>query len=138
AAIITAADDQEIGAAAGFVPAFIPEESPVPEERSHQDHITEELPDLNTDEMPHLGHEHDNGSFTEPAEARESSADEMPTNEHQLSSLVSGEFDELVELITRRVVERVSDRAIREIAQEAVPRIAEKLMREALEEDRNK
>lgn len=43
---------------------------------------------------------------------------------------------ELIELITRRVIERLSDHAIREIAQEAVPRIAEKLIREALKEEK--
>ena len=51
---------------------------------------------------------------------------------------VSDVAPELIELITQRVIERLSDRAVREVAQEAVPRIAEKLMREALEEDRNK
>lgn len=43
--------------------------------------------------------------------------------------------EELVVMITQRVVEKLSDRVIREIAQEAVPRIAEKLIREALEEE---
>ena len=43
--------------------------------------------------------------------------------------------EELVALIAKRVVEKLSDHIIREIAQEAVPRIAEKLIREALEEE---
>jgi DNA-binding response OmpR family regulator len=45
---------------------------------------------------------------------------------------------EMIDLIVSRVMERLSDRAVRDVAQEAVPRIAEKLMREALEEDRNR
>ena len=43
--------------------------------------------------------------------------------------------EELIALIAKRVVEKLSDQTIREIAQEAVPRIAEKLIREALEEE---
>ena len=45
--------------------------------------------------------------------------------------------EELVSLVAKRVVERLSDRVIREIAQDAVPRIAEKLIREALAEENN-
>lgn len=44
--------------------------------------------------------------------------------------------DELIDLVAKRVVEKLSDHVIREIAQEAVPRIAEKLIREALDEDK--
>ncbi|MEO6051824.1 MAG: response regulator [Pyrinomonadaceae bacterium] len=44
---------------------------------------------------------------------------------------------EFISLVAERVIEKLSDRVIREIAQTAVPRIAEKLIREALEEDRN-
>ncbi len=39
---------------------------------------------------------------------------------------------EFIELVARRVVEKLSDETVREIAQQEVPRIAEKLMREAL------
>ncbi len=50
---------------------------------------------------------------------------------------VDGPSEELISLLAKRVVEKLSDRVIREIAQDAVPRIAEKLIREALEEDKN-
>lgn len=40
---------------------------------------------------------------------------------------------ELIEMIARRVIERLSDTAVREVALETVPQIAEKLIREALE-----
>jgi len=43
--------------------------------------------------------------------------------------------EETINLIARRVVEKLSDRVVRDIAQEAVPRITEKLIREALEEE---
>lgn len=49
---------------------------------------------------------------------------------------VDGEpSEEMIALIAKRVVEKLSDRVIRDIAQEAVPRIAEKLIREALDEE---
>lgn len=44
--------------------------------------------------------------------------------------------EELIEMIAKRVVDRLSDQAIRDVAREAVPRIAEKLIREALEDER--
>lgn len=44
--------------------------------------------------------------------------------------------EELIALVTKRVVEKLSDHVIREIAKEAVPRIAEKLIREALEQEK--
>jgi DNA-binding response OmpR family regulator len=43
--------------------------------------------------------------------------------------------DEVIELIAKRVMDRLSDRVVRDIARDAVPRIAEKLIREALEEE---
>lgn len=43
---------------------------------------------------------------------------------------------EMISLIADRVVEKLSDRVVREIAREAVPRIAEKLIREALDEEK--
>lgn len=43
---------------------------------------------------------------------------------------------EVIDMIVRQVVERLSDRVIRDIAKDAVPRITERLIREALEEDR--
>ena len=46
--------------------------------------------------------------------------------------------EEFINLITRRVVEKLSDKVIREIAREAVPRIAEKLIREALDQEGKK
>jgi hypothetical protein len=48
---------------------------------------------------------------------------------------VSQPSEELIAMITQRIVDKLSDRVVREIAQEAVPRIAEKLIREALEEE---
>jgi hypothetical protein len=41
-----------------------------------------------------------------------------------------------IELIAKRVVEKLSDHIIRDIARDAVPRIAEKLIREALDQDK--
>jgi CheY-like chemotaxis protein len=117
AAIVTAADENEIGAAAGFSPGFVSDESHFSAVRTRNEHDTEELPDLNTDKIAEIMEERTNGDLASPP-AEEPSA-------------------ELVDFIARRVIERLSDRAIREIAQEAVPRIAEKMMREALEEDRN-
>jgi CheY-like chemotaxis protein len=43
---------------------------------------------------------------------------------------------ELIEIIVRSVLEKMSDQAVREVAGEAVPRIAEKLIREALDEEK--
>lgn len=43
--------------------------------------------------------------------------------------------EQLVELVAKRVVVKLSEQVIREIAQEAVPRITEKLIREALENE---
>jgi len=45
---------------------------------------------------------------------------------------------ELIARIADLVVEKLSDRVVREIAREAVPRIAENLIREALEEEKNR
>lgn len=44
--------------------------------------------------------------------------------------------DEVVDVIVKKVIEKLSDRVVREIAQDAVPRIAEKLIREALDEEK--
>jgi len=44
--------------------------------------------------------------------------------------------EEFINIIARRVVEKLSDKAVREIAREAVPRITEKLIREALDVDK--
>lgn len=44
--------------------------------------------------------------------------------------------EEFINIIARRVVEKLSDRAVREIARETVPRITEKLIREALDQDK--
>ena len=64
--------------------------------------------------------------FTPPNEANiDIHADKQPT--------VS---PELIEMIVRSVLEKMSDRAVRDVAQEAVPRIAEKLIREALDEEK--
>lgn len=46
--------------------------------------------------------------------------------------------DALVDMVARRVVEKLSDKIIRDVAKEAVPRIAEKLIREALEQDQKR
>lgn len=67
--------------------------------------------------------------YTEPAERRGfDEAAETPAPE--------GYSPELVNLITRKVIDHLSDKVIREIAQEAVPRIAEKLIREALDDEK--
>ena len=55
--------------------------------------------------------------------AEQSSSDQEPS-------------EEMIAMIAKRVVEKLSDRVVREIAQDAVPRIAEKLIREALEEEK--
>jgi CheY-like chemotaxis protein len=44
--------------------------------------------------------------------------------------------EEFIDIIARRVVEKLSDKAVRDVAREAVPRIAEKLIREALDQDK--
>jgi CheY-like chemotaxis protein len=124
AAIVSATDDAGIGAAAGFSASFVPEEQFIsPPPGSTSDHITEELHDLSTDEMPELA---------PVAEELETDEGTIATSSATDGSEPSREF---VDILVRRVVERLSDRVIREIAQEAVPRIAEKLMREALEEE---
>jgi len=46
--------------------------------------------------------------------------------------------EEFINIIARRVIEKLSDRAVREIAREAVPRITEKLIREALNQENTK
>ena len=45
----------------------------------------------------------------------------------------SGVTDDLVEQVTRRVLERLSDRVVRETAAELVSAIAERLVREEIE-----
>ena len=50
----------------------------------------------------------------------------------------TNERAELIELIAQRVIEKLSDNVIRDVAKEAVPRIAEKLIREALEDEKNR
>jgi CheY-like chemotaxis protein len=130
AAIVSAADNARIGAAAGFSATFVPEEQFIsPPPGSTSEHITEEMHDLNTDEMPELG-EAGNGAIG-------TSGEEPPNPDvNALDNVdVSEPSREFIDLVARRVVERLSDRVIREIAQEAVPRIAEKLMREALDEE---
>ncbi len=58
---------------------------------------------------------------------------EYPVAEN--SNNFEGFSPELIDLIARRVVEKLSDSIIREIAQDAVPRIAETLIREALKDE---
>jgi CheY-like chemotaxis protein len=43
--------------------------------------------------------------------------------------------EDTINLLAKRIVEKLSDRVVRDIAQEAVPRIAEKLIREALDDE---
>jgi CheY-like chemotaxis protein len=43
--------------------------------------------------------------------------------------------EEFINIVARRVIEKLSDKAVRDIAREAVPRITEKLIREALDQD---
>ena len=61
----------------------------------------------------------------------EADSDRAPTD-----AAIGEPSEELISLIARRVVEKLSDRVIRDIAREAVPRIAEKLIREALKEEK--
>ena len=137
AAIVTAADEKEIGAAAGFGSSFDHDEPVTSSAPAHDAHITEELPDPKTDEMPEVSREQADGHFS--AEPVSETVNEPPTVEQTSETQPIPELSpEVIEVIVRRVVERLSDRAVREVAQEAVPRIAEKLMREALEEDRNR
>lgn len=117
AAIVTSADEAEIGAAAGFAPAFLPEESLFPPAFDESLRKTEEIPDLPTEDTASHAEESDTGE-----QAMQEESVQEPSRE-------------MIDLIARRVIERLSDRVIREIAQEAVPRIAEKMMREALEEE---
>lgn len=61
--------------------------------------------------------------------------DQGTTNASTDNGFVAEPSAELIEMIARRVVERLSDDVIRDIAKDAVPRIAEKLIREALEDE---
>jgi CheY-like chemotaxis protein len=135
AALVTAADENEIGAAAGFSPSFIHDEPFIPTAAVRNEHVTDELPDLKTDEIPAESNEKENGLDQRAVEPEQAAT----TDEAALDrSPVAEPPTELIDLIVSRVMERLSDRAVREVAQEAVPRIAERLMREALEEDRNR
>jgi CheY-like chemotaxis protein len=129
AAIVTAADEKEIGAAAGSGSPFDPL---IPLAEAHEEHVTEELPDLRTEKIPEVPIEAGNGMGEEPDH------DMVLDEAVPVLPPVVEPSTELIDLIVSRVMERLSDRAVREVAQEAVPRIAERLMREALEEDRNK
>jgi len=144
AAIVTAADEREICAAAGFSAASVPEEPFIQLSSFRDDNITEEYPQLKTNDIPEISRE-------DPASANPTgSPSQAEPQQHTLqppaapldrdreSLLVKATADELVEIIVRRVIDRLSDKAIREVAQEAVPRIAEQLMREALAEERSK
>lgn len=59
---------------------------------------------------------------------------EMPPAE----ASVQEPSEEFITRVAALVVEKLSDRVVREIAREAVPRIAENLIREALEEEKNR
>lgn len=63
----------------------------------------------------------------QPAEVREAFDDENTSYEPS---------EEFINIVARRVVDKLSDKAIRDIAREAVPRIVEKLIREALEAEK--
>jgi CheY-like chemotaxis protein len=65
--------------------------------------------------------------------AARSAIDEDESGEDHSEYVPSEEF---IDIITRRVIEKLSDKAVREIAREAVPRITEKLIREALDQDK--
>ncbi len=70
----------------------------------------------------------------------ENLADQIGGHVEALPDTHTGELQEpsseLIDLIAKRVVEKLSDNVIREIARESVPRIADKLIREALEEEK--
>lgn len=91
------------------------------------------------DEAPDIRAEEN--SFDQPLEISvDAPVPEIPSEPENLPAAavktdaeVSPEF---IDLIARRVVERLSDRVVREIAKDAVPRIAEKLIREALAEEK--
>jgi CheY-like chemotaxis protein len=139
AAMVTAADENEIGIAAGLIPSHGPEEPFVHAPADHDDHVTEEIPDLQTERIPELSHE---GNGFVPEVSSLETTQELPvagiSPAEDLAPTMTDLSPEMLDVIVRRVVERLSDRAVREVAQEAVPRIAEKLMREALEEDRTR
>jgi CheY-like chemotaxis protein len=56
----------------------------------------------------------------------------------QTAQNISEPSEEFINLVARRVIEKLSDKAVREIAKETVPQIAEKLIREALDEDKKR
>ena len=65
---------------------------------------------------------------------RDMELEETPTSEAPKQE----PSEEFIARVAALVVEKLSDRVVREIAREAVPRIAENLIREALEEEKNR
>ncbi|HTH50586.1 MAG TPA: response regulator transcription factor [Pyrinomonadaceae bacterium] len=128
AAIITSADESQISAAAGFAPAFLPEDSFIPPSLDTVHRDTEEVHDLDTEEVSESITQTDDSETSVPTDTTALAAEGSVTEPSR----------ELIDLLAKRIVERLSDRVIREVAQEAVPRIAEKLMREALEEEKGR
>ena len=149
AAIVTAADEREMGAAAGFSPAFISEEPFLELSGSRHDDVTADYPkieepkisdgdgtDVDSIEQDNIDVEETRSEPEAPVQTNDHA--DIPLDNDREDVLVRETANELVEVIVRRVIDRLSEKAIRDVAQEAVPRIAEKLMREALEEERQK
>ena len=79
--------------------------------------------DLNGDEILDVKPVAGKADVSAPKRAPEDTAADEPS-------------DAFINLVARRVVEKLSDKVVRDIAKEAVPRVAEKLIREALEDNR--
>lgn len=97
------------------------------ESTARQDPITPEL-------------ETDVESAAEPSVAgdiplRVEDTTERDTERHAAEPVHFEPSEEVIDVIVKRVMEKLSDSVVREIAREAVPRIAEKMIREALAED---
>ena len=137
AAIVTAADEREISAAAGFS-GYVQDEPFAAATPVQDEPVTEEYRHLNTDEIPEDVREQADSVFQSEQETVEATSPSNESNGSVTAQVIGDVSPEVLDLIIQRVMERLSDRAVREVAQEAVPRIAEKLMREALEEERNR
>jgi CheY-like chemotaxis protein len=124
-AVVTAEEETENSVAAGAASEPEPLIEPDGENR-----VSDETRENTTDDAP-VDVEEDHENTTPASDDSEIRAAQSPATFADLSP-------EMIDLIVHRVMERLSDRAVREVAQEAVPRIAERLMREALEEDRNR
>jgi CheY-like chemotaxis protein len=155
-------DGTQIGGEPEPVEASIPDESPFSTQDDNEDESSEtiEFSPYRDGAVDPLDSETEiaplEPAFETVVASADSDLEEVPKDSevvdpaiHDTSPYVPGEVPvvanynnlkepspELIELIARRVVEKLSDSAIREIAQDAVPRIAEKLIREALADEK--